>query len=379
MGKRHVAKVLVTGGAGFIGSHTVDLLLARGYEVRVLDSLESQVHGLKQGLPEHFPRQAEVMKGGVEDRGKLIEAINDIDAVIHLAAVVGIAQSMYQISRYVRSNTFGTSVLLDVLVNEPNRVKKLIVASSMSIYGEGQYECERCGTVYPGLRGDKELKKHEWEPLCPMCGKGIVPKPTAEEKLPMPTSIYAQTKRHEEEMCLLVGKTYGIPTIALRYFNVYGTRQSLKNPYTGVCAIFSNRIINQRSPYIFEDGNQTRDFVHVKDVAKANLLCLEKDTVDYMALNIGTGEPTPIGLLARILVRLHHAKLKPCISGRYRKGDIRHCYADITRAQEYLGYHPTVQLEDGMKEWTSWTESNKEMAEDLSETAVEELKEKRLL
>ena len=309
MGRNDIVRVLVTGGAGFIGSHTVDLFIKQGYKVRVVDNLESQVHGPERKLPEYFAKEAELMKTSVQARGKLVAAIEDIDAVVHFAASVGVGQSMYQIGKYVASNTYGTSVILDALVNQKNDVKKLVVASSMSIYGEGKYECEDCGAVYPGLRRDKDLDNMEWEPKCPVCGKMVKPVPTDEEKPLLPTSIYAQTKRHQEEMCLLVGKTYGIPVVALRYFNVYGTRQSLGNPYTGVCALFSNRILNSRPPYVFEDGGQTRDFVHVKDVARANLLAIERNEADYMAVNIGSGKPTSIKELAKLLIRLHRTSL----------------------------------------------------------------------
>jgi dTDP-L-rhamnose 4-epimerase len=374
---RQLEKILVTGGAGFIGSHTVDLLIEKGYYVRVLDNLEPQVH---QGrLPEYLNRCAEFIKGDIQNREVLIKAIEDVDAVIHLAAAVGVGQSMYQIEKYTAYNTYGTAVLLDVLVNEPNDVKKLVVASSMSIYGEGKYHCEVCGTVYPSLRDEEQLKNRKWEPLCPRCSREVRPLPTDEEKPLMPTSVYAQTKRHQEEMCLLTGRTYGIPTVALRYFNVYGPRQSLSNPYTGVCAIFSSRILNNKPPYIFEDGKQTRDFVHVRDVARANLLALEKNSANYIAINVGSGKPISISELARLLVEVYGARVTPHISYRYRKGDIRHCYADITRAKEYLDYSPTVPLYEGLKELAEWARTHGWGAKDLFEQAMRELEEKELV
>ncbi|MEM2618600.1 MAG: NAD-dependent epimerase/dehydratase family protein [Candidatus Hadarchaeales archaeon] len=374
-----IGRILVTGGLGFIGSHTVDLLIEKGYEVRILDNLEPQVHGFPPKVPEYYNTRAELMQGDAREREKLKKAIEDVDAIIHLAAAVGIGQSMYQIEKYVSYNTGATASLLDILVNEPNDVKKLVVASSMSIYGEGKYVCDSCGIVYPDMRDEKQLKLGNWEPKCPNCGKSVNPVPTDEKKPLAPSSVYAQTKRHQEEMCLLIGKTYGIPTVALRYFNVYGPRQSLSNPYTGVCAIFSSRILNGKPPYVFEDGKQMRDFVHVKDVARANLLALEHNAADYMAVNIGTGKPVSVEVLARMLAKMYQVGVTPYISNRYRKGDIRHCYADITKASELLGYRPTVSLEEGLKELADWARAHNWAAVDLFEKTMKELEEKKLL
>lgn len=372
-------KVLVTGGAGFIGSHTADLLIERGYHVTILDNLEPQVHGKERKLPDYINKNAVLIYGDVLNRELLTKTIREVDAIIHLAAMVGVGQSMYQIERYVDVNTQGTANLLDALVNTENNVKKLVVASSMSIYGEGKYHCEKCASdVYPRLRSEAQLEKKQWDHLCPTCGHPLTPLPTDEEKPLIPTSIYSMTKRHQEEMCLLIGKTYGIPTVALRYFNVYGSRQALSNPYTGCAAIFTSRILNDKPPYIFEDGNQTRDFIHVKDVAKANLLALEHSNADYQAINIGTGKPITIKNLAETLIKLYNRpNLKPYISNEYRKGDVRHCYADITKAQRLLDFKPAITLQDGLAELASWVKTH-ERAIDLFEKALQELKERRL-
>lgn len=268
--------------------------------------------------------------------------------------------------------------MLDVIINQSNCIKKLIIASSMSIYGEGKYECEDCGVVYPRLRDEKQLLKKDWEPRCPVCGETVKPLPTDENKTLMPTSIYAQTKRHQEEMCLLIGKTYDIPTGALRYFNVYGPRQSLRNPYTGVVAIFINRLLNRKPPYTFEDGNQTRDFVHVKDVGRATVLALEKSAANYKAINVGTGNPTSIRKLAKNLARLSNVDIKPYISNRYRRGDIRHCFADVSKAERLLDYKPTVTLEEGLKGLIKWAKAHDWQAIDLFGKALKELEEKKL-
>jgi dTDP-L-rhamnose 4-epimerase len=381
MKTKGVEKVLVTGGAGFIGSHTLDLLIKSGYHVTVLDNLEPQVYGEKGRLPDYVNKNATIIHGDIRDHELLKKIIKEVDAVIHIAAMVGVGQSMYQIRRYVDVNTNGTANLLNVLVNEKNNVKKLIIASSMSVYGEGKYYCEKCSTnVYPGLRSEDQLKKRQWNHLCPACNSTLTPLPTDEEKPMMPTSIYAMTKRHQEEMCLLIGKTYGIPTIALRYFNVYGSRQALSNPYTGCAAIFTSRILNNKPPYIFEDGEQKRDFIHVKDVAKANLLALEHNNANYEVINIGTGKPSSIKELAETLIKLYKKPtLKPYISNEYRKGDIRHCYADITKARKLLDFKPTISLKDGLTELSEWAKTSRWGAVDLFERALKELKEKHLV
>jgi dTDP-L-rhamnose 4-epimerase len=256
-------------------------------------------------------------------------------------------------------------------------VRKLVLASSMSIYGEGRYSCDRCGLVSPQLRGDKQLDKKIWELICPNCGSILKPERTDEEKPLQPTSIYAMTKRHQEEMSLLIGKTYGIPTVALRYFNIYGPRQALSNPYTGVIAVFAARTQNNNPPLIFEDGNQTRDFIHVKDIAQANLLTMEKSGGDYKALNVGTGKATSIKEIALKVIELCEKELTPLITGRYRSGDIRHCYANIERISS-LEFKPKYSLNEGLRDTLSWVRAQ-ETSTDRSDEAVKELEEHGLL
>jgi len=369
--------VLITGGLGFIGSHTVDLLVEKGYRVRILDNLEPQVHGEAKKPPEYANKKADLIIGDIRDQRTLDKALRGVDAVLHLAAAVGVGQSMYQIEKYASYNTYGAAALLDTLVNKEHSVKKLVVASSMSIYGEGKYFCSKCGPVYPSLRGEEQLRRGEWEPKCPHCGKELKSVPTDEEKPLASTSIYAQTKRHQEEMSILIGRTYGLPTVALRYFNVYGPRQTISNPYTGVSAIFMGRIINRNPPYIFEDGRQTRDFVNVRDVARANLLALERSGADYNAINIGSGKPLPIAKMAELLIEINEADLKPSISYRYRKGDIRHCYADISKARKLLGYGPEVNLKKGLTELVEWGRKEK-VGEDKFDLAMKELEKRKL-
>lgn len=362
--------VLVTGGAGFIGSHTVDALIERGYRVRILDSLCAQVHGADQRPPDYLNPAAEFVRGDVRDRDLVRTCLEGVDAVIHDAAMVGVGQSQYQIAEYLDVNVGGTGVLLDVLANERHRVQKLLVASSMSIYGEGAYTCPEHGYVEPDPRGNEQLARREWAVRCPQCSAPLTPTGTDERKRLQTTSIYAQSKKDQEEYALIFGRAYSIPTVALRYFNVYGPRQSLSNPYTGVAAIFSSRIKNNQAPLIYEDGLQRRDFIDVRDIVAAKLLALENPTIQDCALNVGTGQPTSILDLARALIKLYGKDLEPQIVGRYRSGDIRDCVADIQRLQGF-GYQPGVALEEGLGALADWAESQE--AEDGVETAHSEL------
>jgi len=366
-------KILVTGGAGFIGSHLVDALLKAGHEVRVFDNLEPQVHGgpgERGEWPDYLAPGCEKILGDVRDRNALRKAVDGVDVICHDAAVVGVGQSMYEIERYVDVNTHGTAVLLDVLANEDHKVRKLVVASSMSIYGEGKYRCAEHGEVYPRLRSDEQLTARDWEMSCPICGQPAEALPTDEEKPLYSTSIYAITKKDQEEMCLTVGRAYGIPTVALRYFNVYGPRQALSNPYTGVAAIFSSRLLNGQPPVIFEDGRQSRDFVHVSDIVQANLLAMEREEMDYGAFNVGTARPKTVLDVAQALSQHLNGRVGPEIVHKFRAGDIRHCFADISRIQA-LGYRPTMHFEDGVAELVGWVRS--QTAVDGFERAREEL------
>jgi dTDP-L-rhamnose 4-epimerase len=372
-------RVLVTGGAGFIGSHLVDALLRAGHEVRVFDSLEPQVHGdLRErgAWPDYLAADCVKIVGDVRDREALRQAIQGVDVIFHQASAVGVAQSMYEIERYVDANTRGTAVLLDVLANEKHGVRKLIVASSMSIYGEGQYRCSEHGHVYPRLRPEEQLAAHEWEMRCPICGQPAAPCPTDEDKPLHSTSIYAVTKKDQEEMCLAVGLAYHIPTVALRYFNVYGPRQALSNPYTGVAAIFSGRLLNGRPPVIFEDGLQSRDFTHVSDIVQANMLAMQRDDMAYGSFNVGTGRQLTILDVAEALIDHLGLDVEPEIVAKFRAGDIRHCYADIHRIQAH-GYRPTVRFEDGMAELVDWVRTQE--AVDTFERARTELTKRGLI
>jgi dTDP-L-rhamnose 4-epimerase len=370
-------RVLVTGGAGFIGSHLVDALVERGTQVRILDSLEPQVHGPSRQAPTYLNPAAELVVGNVRDRDRLFAALEGVQVVFHLAAAVGVAQSMYEIERYVSANTLGTAVLLDILANQNPGVRKLVVASSMSLYGEGSYRCPRCGPMEAPQRTDEQMSRSQWDPLCPSCGTALEATPTPEGKPLQPTSIYAISKKDQEEMSLCVGKAYGIPVVALRFFNVYGPRQALSNPYTGAAAIFSSRAMNGKPPLVYEDGLQSRDFVHVSDVAQALILAMESGAANYGVFNVGTGRALPIMKMADLICRrVGPPGLRPQVAMKYRKGDIRHCYADISRLGA-LGYRPRVAFEDGIRDLVDWVVT--QSAEDRLEMASEELKRRGLV
>jgi dTDP-L-rhamnose 4-epimerase len=362
-------RILITGGAGFVGSHVADELLRRGHEVRIFDNLTPQVH--HHGWPNYLPTDVELMQGDMRNLDEVKRAVADVDAIFHLAAAVGVGQSMYEVSHYMGSNTQGTANLLQALLDTNVKIDKLVVASSMSIYGEGKYLCGECGEAAPGPRTTEQLRAKQWEMLCPACGRTLEPIATDESKPLQCTSIYALSKKDQEEMTLLFGRTYGVPVVALRYFNIYGTRQALSNPYTGVAAIFASRLLNRRAPLIFEDARQMRDFVSVHDVVQANLLALERSECDGMALNIGSGHPISIGDVAWQMTRSMGASIPAEITGKYRAGDIRHCFADITAAHRVLGYTPLHRFADGIAELVEWLRS--QTAEDKAAQMVHEL------
>lgn len=365
--------ILVTGGAGFIGSFIVDELVKRGHDVMVFDNLDSQVHPNSK-LPEYFNKKARFIEGDVRDYDILKKAVLDTDIIFHEASSIGVGQSQYEIKKYIDVNIGGIANLLNILVNEKHRVKKLLVAASMSSYGEGKYECNRCGIVRPELRTEDSV---DWEPKCQNCKDNIKPVPTDEDARQNCNSIYALTKKTQEDMCLMIGKTYGIPTVSLRYFNVYGPRQSLSNPYTGVAAIFMSRIKNNHRPVIYEDGLQTRDFISVHDVVMANIMAMESPEADYKIFNVGTGKPLTIRSIAETLAKLYGKDIKPDITNKFRKGDVRHCYADISNIKKSIGWEPKVSFEDGMRELIEWSKTAE--AVDKFEEAVAELKEKGLV
>jgi dTDP-L-rhamnose 4-epimerase len=347
-------KVLITGGAGFIGSHLADELLHLDYEVRVLDNLSEQVHGKNCRRPEYLQRDVELLIGDIRDKKMVLTALEGIQAVFHLAAMVGVGQSMYQIREYTDVNNTGMAVLCECLSQKP--VEKLVVASSMSIYGEGLYQNAAGKLVAGSERPLQQLKAGKWE-VMDENEEELTAVPTPETKTPCLSSVYALSKYDQERMSLMVGRAYNIPTVAMRFFNVYGTRQALSNPYTGVLAIFASRFLNENPPMIFEDGQQQRDFVHVRDVALACRLALETPAAAGQVLNIGSGHHYTIAeIAARLAQVMGKGHLQAQITGKYRVGDIRHCYADISLAQQVLGFYPQVDFNSGLLELAGWLE-----------------------
>lgn len=370
-----MTRVLITGGAGFIGSHLADLLLAQGHQVRVLDSLVPQVHGEGGARPDYLDAEVELVHGDVRNSVLVRRALEGVDMVVHLAAAVGVGQSMYEIADYVGINDLGTAVLLEALLKQP--VQRLVVASSMSVYGEGLGRAEDGRLVEPEERPIDRLRKGEWEIEAP--GGGVLaPIPTPETKRPTLSSVYALNKHTQERLCLLFGRAYGMPTTALRFFNVYGTRQALSNPYTGVLAIFASRLLNGKPPLIFEDGLQRRDFVHVRDVARACVAALARDEAAGQVINVGSGCSRTVEEVARSLARaVGRPDLQPQITGRYRAGDIRHCFADVTLAGQVLGFAPEENFQHGITELAEWLAGK--VAIDRVDEATEELARRGLV
>jgi dTDP-L-rhamnose 4-epimerase len=345
-------RILITGGAGFIGSHLADELLSAGHEVRVLDSLVPQVHGPDRQRPAYLDPAVELIPGDVRDRDAVRAALRGVHAVYHFAAMVGVGQSMYELAAYTDVNNVGTAVLLEALAQSPP--ERLVVASSMSLYGEGLYR-KADGRLVPGYeRSADQLKRGDWE-LHDDDGEPWEPVPTPESKAPSLASVYALSKFDQERLCLLVGRAYNFPAVALRFFNVYGPRQALSNPYTGVLAIFASRLMNGAPPMVFEDGHQRRDFVSVYDVARAARLALETPAEGPSIYNVGSGHSYSVNEIAlRMADTLGRPELTPDITRKYRVGDIRHCFADITLARTALGYAPEVDLDQGIEELAGW-------------------------
>jgi dTDP-L-rhamnose 4-epimerase len=362
-------RILITGGAGFIGSHLADELLTDGHDVRVFDNLCSQVHGHNTKWPPYLSREVDFITGDIQDGEALAKALNGIEAVFHFASMVGVGQSMYEIRKYTAANTLGTAVLMEALVKHP--VERLVVASSMSIYGEGLYTTPSGENVCAAERTLDQLRSGGWELRTPS-GEELTPTPTPETKTPSLASVYALSKYDQEVMCLILGSAYDIATVALRFFNVYGPRQALSNPYTGVLAIFASRLLNNKAPLIFEDGFQCRDFVSVYDVVQACRLALEKPEAAGHVLNVGSGYHYTVREIAqRIAAVVGKRHIQPEITNRYRRGDIRHCFADITKARRILGYQPRISLEEGLMDMSSWLDG--QVAHDYVERAAEEL------
>lgn len=369
--------ILITGGAGFIGSNIALKLIEKGYKVSILDNLSTQIHGENAELPSIIKDKVEFIKGDVRKKEDWLKALENQDAVIHLAAETGTGQSMYEVYRYTDINIGGTAKLLDILTNEKHTIKKVIVASSRAIYGEGKYICKKHGEVYPSDRSDEDMRKGDFECKCPICKGDVELVATDEESKIHPTSIYGITKQTQEQMVMVSCKSLSIPAVAYRYQNVYGPGQSLSNPYTGILSIFSTRIKNGNDINIFEDGKESRDFVFIQDVADATILGLEKDEANYEVFNVGSGVNTDVLTVANTLKNAYKSNIKVSVSGNYRLGDIRHNYSDLTKIREKLGFVPKYDFETGIGKFVKWVQEQ-DIKEDRYEQSIKEMKEKGL-
>lgn len=368
-------KILITGGAGFIGSHLTQKLIEKGYEVTVLDNLSPQVHGENSPLFKSIEGKVYFINGNILHYEDWEKALKYIDVVVHLAAETGTGQSMYEIEKYTDVNIKGTSIFFDILANKKNSVRKMLIASSRSIYGEGKYECKEHGIVYPTERKDIDLARGDFNVKCPLCGNTVQILMTDEESKIHPASIYGITKQVQEQMFMVMGKTLRIPSVALRYQNVYGAGQSLSNPYTGILSIFSTRIKNGNEINIFEDGHESRDFIYVDDVVEATVLAIENDDANGEVFNVGSGKATDVLTVAQTLIKAYSSRSDIKITGNYRLGDIRHNIADLTKIKSKLGFEPKINFEEGVTKFVDWANSQKP-AKDMYEISIEEMKEK---
>jgi dTDP-L-rhamnose 4-epimerase len=348
-----MTKALVTGGAGFIGSHLVDALVEGGHEVVAFDNLDPAAHPQPPKWPAYVNAECTYILGDVRDKEALRRAMDGVEVVFHHAAAVGSGISMIDIGRFVEVNSLGTANLLELAIEKRDRIKKLIVASSMTVMGEGTYECGVHGVYYPFLRPVEQLARNEWEVRCPQCGAPSKPLPMKEERPLLPLTIYGLTKMDEELETMLVGRFYKIPVVAFRYFSVYGPRQSLTNPYTGVIARFGTRVISGKAPLIYEDGRQMKDVVHVRDVVRANLRAMEREEADYQVFNLGNGEGLSVYRIGELIAEKLGSPIQPVLTGQYRRGDARHGWADISKAR-LLGWEPSLSAEDGFADLCKW-------------------------
>ena len=374
--------ILITGGAGFIGSNLALELIKKKYRVTILDNLSKQIHGEnpEKDSPLYMSIKDKVTfrKGTVTSKEDWIESLKDQDAVIHLAAETGTGQSMYEIERYCDVNVNGTALLLDILANDKHKVKKLIIASSRAIYGEGRYKCSKHDSVYPTARNENDMDNNNFDCRCPICDEVVEILPTSEDSKIHPTSIYGITKQNQEQMFMVMGAALKIPVVGFRYQNVYGPGQSLKNPYTGILSIFSTLMLNDKDINIFEDGEESRDFVYIDDVVQATILGLEKEEGNNLVFNVGSGVSTTVNNLTKILLKKYNSNSKCKVSGNYRIGDIRHNFADISLAKNKLGYSPKFSFNKGVENFTNWVMQQNIMSSSDYEKSITEMKERNL-
>jgi dTDP-L-rhamnose 4-epimerase len=349
--------VLVTGGAGFIGRHLSRRLLREGCQVTILDSFSPQIHGAQRNLPDDLADRVRLITGDVRDRAALNQALNGQDVVVHLAAETGTGQSMYEIERYENVNVGGTALLLECLINHPRQVRKLVLASSRAVYGEGKYQCSTCGIVYPPMRRMEDVLVGQFEPRCPRCGAACVALATDESAPYQPASLYGLTKQVQEQLVLMFAPRLNISTFVLRYQNVYGPGQSLQNPYTGILAIFSSQARQGEPINVFEDGEESRDFVYVEDAIEATWRCIEPAAAGVDIFNVGSGQRVTVRTAAQEILQYFRSTGALNVSGAFRAGDIRHNLADLSRIRRQLGFEPRWKFSDGIREFLQWAES----------------------
>lgn len=369
---------MITGGAGFIGTHVARRLLGKGYDITILDNFSEQIHGTDRQLAPDLRGEVRLVVGDVRSEDAWRKALLGQEMVIHLAAETGTGQSMYRVRHYTDVNIAGTSALVELLLGGKSEVQSLILASSRAVYGEGAYKCEQHGTVYPGGRTVVDMKNGEYEPKCPVCSLPCLTVPTTEEAPFRPTSLYGLTKQVQEQMVLLYAQALRINGFALRCQNVFGPGQSLKNPYTGILAIFSNQARANEPIYIFEDGKESRDFVYIDDVVEATVRCVEAKPQPPAALNIGSGCPVSVQQVAEAIVRHFNSKSQVVVNGAFREGDIRHNTADLTRAEDVLGFQPAWKFADGLQAFLTWSE-RQDAGTVLYEHSLAEMREKGLM
>lgn len=364
--------ILITGGAGFIGSHTADALHRDGHRVRLLDCLDPQIHGAHARFPDWLSSRVECLHGDVCNPSDLDRALDGVDAVCHFAALTGVGQSMYDLGAYYRTNVTGTSVLLETLLKRQQRLSRLVLASSRAVYGEGAHSCPNHGSVHPAMRKREDLERGLFGVFCPLCGSELTALPTCEDSSLSPASVYAWTKKHQEDLCLYAAQAFGMPVTILRYFNVYGSRQSLNNPYTGIVSIFYSRLLSGQPISIYERGEPTRDFVHVSDVVQANVLALRTPALPGSRFNVGSGMAHRIPHVANALSEACARPARLVDRGEFRVGDIHSCFADISRARNVLGYAPRMGLREGLAEFACWARG--QVSTDLYQHTVDELR-----
>lgn len=370
-------RILITGGAGFIGSHTANELVLQGHEVTVFDNLLAQVHASSTEFPEYLHPSINKILGDIRDRKELAKAIENQDAIYHFASLTGVGQSMYEIKEYIDVNITGTATLIEALIHCKNKPKKIILSSSRAVYGEGTFVCPNHPEENKGSRNTENLSKGIFDMLCPKCSKKMTEIPVTEIHEQKPISIYAETKKNQEDYLKYLAQYYKIPVTILRYFNVYGSKQSLRNPYTGILTVFYNQIQNNQQISIYENGKPTRDFVHINDVVQANLLALNYEHQGFEDFNIGSGQNFSIKFAAELLVQACGKTTPIVYTSDYRAGDILACTADISKANKKLGYSPRTKLRNGINEFVAW--ANTEKLIQSTDTSTKELNKHNLL